>query len=198
MHSDYITIPGATIDELTHAFMMEYRDFRFPVDVILVAGYADILDGRSRDAIIESYSQFTRAVLEANSGHTGTNTVAICNLPYAPQLSWFEDNGPLPYNHLGNQLLKLEFLNEAILSLNLDNRITEFPCLHKFGVRNYTKKYVDRYGQTHHRRIKQHRLDHWLGDDPARKLYLVNEQKFKVGAAVNKYFSLRTNWELLD
>ena len=38
----------------------------------------------------------------------------------------------------------------------------------------------------------------WLGDDHARKLYLVNEQKFKVGAAVNKYFSLRTNWELLD
>ena len=198
IHTDYITIPGATIDELTRAFSVEYRDFRFPLDVIMVAGYADILEGRSRYAIIESFSQFSRAVLATNSGHDGVNTVAICSLLYPPQLAWFDDNGPLPYHHPGNQLLKLEFLNEAILSLNLDNRVTEFPRLHKYGIRNYTKRYVDSFGQIHNRRIKQHRLDHWLGADPARMLYLVNEQRFKVGAAVNKYFSLRTNWELLN
>ena len=196
IHSDYITIPDATIDELTHAFSVEYTDFRFPIDVVMVAGFTDILRGRSRYNIIDSYTRFTRAVLDATSGHAGVNTVAICNLPYPPQLTWFEDNGTMPVHHPGNQLLKLEFLNEAILSLNLDNGITEFPRLHKYGIRNYTRRSVDSYGQTHHRRIKQHRMDHWQGNDPARMLYLISEQRFKVGAAVNKYFSLRTNWEL--
>ena len=93
-----------------------------------------------------------------------------------------------------NDLLKLEIINECILSLNLDNGITEFPRLHKYGVRNYTKRWIDRYGQEHQRVIKRHRFEHWREEEPARMLHLVNEQRFKVGAAVNKYFQLRTHW----
>ena len=41
-------------------------------------------------------------------------------------MTWFPDNGHLPENHGGNDLLKLKIINECILSLNLDNGITKF------------------------------------------------------------------------
>ena len=67
------------------------------------------------------------------------NTVVVGELMYAPQLTWFNDNGPLPPNHGGNKLYDIEWLNEAILALNLDNGVTEYHRLYKYGVRNYTR-----------------------------------------------------------
>ena len=163
------------------------------MDVVLIAGYNDLILGRSREDIMESFRQFSQLVLDASTDQRDRNTVAICNMVYPPQIAWFPDNGPLPPNHRGNELLKLEILNECILSLNMDNGITEFPRLHKYGVRNYTKKWVDRYGQERHRQIRRHRFEHWREEDPSRMLHLINEQRFKMGAAINKYFLLRTN-----
>ena len=54
-HIDYLTIAGARISALLNAFQIEYvvnpppRD----LDVVLIAGYADIVDGYARDYIIE-------------------------------------------------------------------------------------------------------------------------------------------------
>ena len=194
MHTDYITIPGADIDTLSNAFRLEYgQNVSRPLDVVLVAGYNDLALERSSREIMRSFQNFADIVLNCGSG-TDTNTVAICNMMYPPQIAWFPDDGPLPVNHGGNNLFRIEWINECILALNLDNGITEFPRLHKFGVRNFTRRYTDMYGQEHHRRIKAHRFEHWVEPDPAKKMHLVNEQRFKIGAAVNKYFSLRTTW----
>ena len=140
MHSDYITIPGATIDSLANAFRLEYGQSTRPMDVVLIAGYNDLVVGRSRADIMQSFRRFTQIVLNASPRDQEKSTVAVCNMMYPPQITWFPDNGHLPENHGGNDLLKLEIINECILSLNLDNGITEFPRLHKYGVRNYTKK----------------------------------------------------------
>ena len=86
----------------------------------------------------------------------------------------------------------IEWLNQAILSLNLDNGITEYHRLYKYGIRNCTQKYVDMYGHEHHRKIKMHRFAHWREQDPARMLHLTNVQRFKMGAAINNYFVCRT------
>ena len=198
MHADYLTIPGATIDTLTAAFRKEYcsQPFHLPVDVVLAAGYADILQGRSRQLITESFRSFAAAVLEScTNPRLIENTVAICDLIYHPQLAWFPDDGPLPENHLGNKLFTLEWLNEVILSINMDNGITEFVRLHKFGIRSGTRRRIDQFGQEHHRQIRAHRFEHWRGGDVTRMLHLNNAQRFKIAAAINKYFSLRTNWE---
>ena len=198
MHCDYISIPGATIDTLTHAFRLDYVEkvHPKPLDVVIVAGYNDMINGYTRQSIMDSFSRFTDYVKMAGSEHHGqTNTVAVSNLMYAPQLSWFPDNGPLPYNHKGNQLEKIHWLNQAILSLNLDNNITEFHRLHKYGVRDYTRKETDQYGQVHLRKIKCHRFEHWREPDRAEKLHLTNNQRFKMGAAINKYFVQRTQHE---
>ena len=38
MHSDYIIIPGATINSLANAFRLEYGQSTWPMDVVLIAG----------------------------------------------------------------------------------------------------------------------------------------------------------------
>ena len=197
MHCDYISIPGAIIDDLTHAFRLDYVEkvHPKPLDVVIVAGYNDMVNGYSRQSIMESFTRFADYVKMAGIQHGMKNTVAVSNIMYAPQLSWFPDNGPLPRNHQGNQVEKIDWLNQAILSLNLDNNITEFHRLHKYGVRAYTRKETDQYGQVHLRKIKCHRFEHWREHDPAEKLHLTNSQRFKMGAAINKYFVQRTQQE---
>ena len=194
MHVDYISIPGASIDTLTHAFRLDYVEkvHQKSLDVVLVASYNDIVMGYSRHKIMESFTRFADYVKMAGIHHGKTNTVAVSNLMYAPQLSWFPDNGPLPHNHQGNQVEKIDWLNQAILSLNLDNNITEYHRLHKYGVRDYTRKETDQYGQVQLRKIKCHRFEHWRELDRAQKLHLTNKQRFKMGAAINKYFVQRT------
>ena len=195
MHCDYISIPGATIDTLSQAFRLDYVEkiHSRPLDVVLVAGYNDIVIGRSRESIMDSFLRFTNVVKNAGSTlHQENNTVAVSDFMYAPQFSWFPDNGPLPSNHQGNQIEKLHWLNQAILALNLDNNITEFHRMHKYGLRDYTRKYVDQYGQEHQRKVKCHRWEHWREIDRASMLHLRNDRRFKMGAAINKYFILRT------
>ena len=195
MHVDYITIPGAKVDTLTNAFSLDYVSKPHPraIDVVLVAGYNDLLAGCSKQELMNSFLRFTTTVM--NAGPTDPaqrNTVVVSDLMYAPQLTWFEDNGHLPSNHPGNRIYELEWLNQAILSLNLDNGITEYHRLYKYGIRSYTRKHEDMFGNVHHRKIKMHRFEHWREQDPTRMLHLSNEQRFKMGAAINKYFVCRT------
>lgn len=58
IHLDYITIPGATVKELHHAFRAEYGNIHRPVDVILVAGLNDISRVSSADKIIRDIIDF--------------------------------------------------------------------------------------------------------------------------------------------
>ena len=111
------------------------------------------------------------------------------------KLAWVPDDGPLPENHLGNKLITLEWLNKVILSKNLDNGITEFVRLHKFGIRSGTRRCIDQFDQGHHKQIRARCFEHWRGGDVTRMLHLNNAQRFKIAAAINNYFSLRTNWE---
>ena len=195
MHVDYITIPGAKIDTLTNAFCLDYVSKPHPraLDVVLVAGCNDLLAGRSKQEIMNSFTRFTTSVMNAGPPNSEVkNTVVVGELMYAPQLTWFNDNGPLPPNHGGNKLYDIEWLNEAILALNLDNGVTEYHRLYKYGVRNYTRKHEDKFGNQHHRMIKMHRFEHWREQDPCRMLHLTNEQRYKMGSAINKYFVCRT------
>ena len=196
MHVDYLSIPGANLETLTAAFKYEYHDkpFNKPLDVVLIGGYNDIREGSSRTVIMERFRSFCDAVLSV-APKDEVNTVAVSDLMYPPSLAWFPDDGQLPHSHNGNLLHILEWLNEAILSLNLDHWITEFHRLHNYGIRVYTKRGRDMFGQYYERRIRQHRFDHWQGDQRHMKTHLINEQRFRLGAAINKYFSLRTTTE---
>ena len=103
MHVDYLTIRGGYIHELIDTFRLEYERLQQskPLDVVLVAGYADLLSGHSRDFIYEGFKRFADCVLTLGTKLAPgcTSTVAIASMMYPPKLAWIRDNGPEPYNY---------------------------------------------------------------------------------------------------
>ena len=195
MHVDYITIPDSSIETLKDAFKADYvtKPPKQPLDVVLIAGYKELKMGYSVREIENKFRNFAETVLAVKVDGVDS-TVAISDFMFLPSLAWFPDNGALPKNHQGNMLNKVEFMNEIILSINLDNHITEFHRLRKYGIRLYTHKEKDRYGHEHRRRIREHRFDHWKEHDRAQKSTLKDSLKFKLGSSINKYFALQTKW----
>ena len=190
-HTDYITIPGATLETLLHAFKQDYATHPRPMDVYLVAGYNDLVQGHSRDYILDWIKYFVEYVLKLPPKDNSPNTITIGTFFYPPQLAWFKDNGPEPPNY-HNQKDKLNWLNRKISELNLENKREEYVGIHKFGMRVMTRKTKDRYGNEQHRHIKKHRWEHWRESDKTRMLHLNNDRRFKLGKAINEYFVLRT------
>ena len=66
MHIDYITIPGATIKNLHHAFISEFKGAYCPVDVLLVGGVNDVLQGRTAEQVLADILNFKISVLSMN------------------------------------------------------------------------------------------------------------------------------------
>ena len=194
-HCDYITIPRACIEDLIHAFRLDYdQEWQTkPLDVVMVAGYNDLAKGYGREFINHGFKEFSNVVLQqGNRSHPLTpNTVAIASLMYPPQLAWYPDNGREPAGYV-NQMEKIHWLNYKINQLNLANNVPHYPRFHTYGVRTATRRWIDVYGQEHHRNIKMHRWEHWREAEPTQMLHLNNERRFKMGAAVNSYFVIRT------
>ena len=195
MHTDYVTIPGASMDTLFKAFRLECAMLPLdkPMDVVLVLGYNDLVKGHSRDWMMDCLNCFTSFISElANKNHPGIpNTVAIATLMYPPQLAWFHDNGPEPANYV-NEKEKIDWLNKQIHELNLKNSCPFYPRFHTYGVRTSSRTFTDRYGNKHVYSVKYHRWEHWREEDRANMLHLRNDRRFKMGQAVNNYFILRT------
>ena len=195
MHCDYITIPGACMDVLYHAFRTECAMLPpdKPLDVVLVMGYNDLVKGHSRDWMLDCLKCFSNLVFDlAKKNHPNTpNTVAIASLMYPPQLAWFNDNGPEPANYV-NEKEKIDWLNAQIHELNIQNSSPYYPRFHTYGVRTSTRVSKDRYGKQQKYHVKYHRWEHWREEDRVTMLHLRNDRRFKMGKAVNNYFVLRT------
>ena len=63
IHVKQLTIPGATLRSLHHAFMAEYSNCYKPFDVLLVGGLNDAMRGRSAEDIIQDIQAFKVDVL---------------------------------------------------------------------------------------------------------------------------------------
>ena len=189
-HIDYLTIPGARISALINAFKIEYADNPLPVnlDVVLVAGYSDIVEGYARDYILDKMYAFADLITSIPTISDGRHTVTIASLMYPPQLAWFPNNGPLPYEGYKNNKDKIDWINQEIKKLNMKLEVKFPPCFHTYGVRTSNKKRFDRYGQLYTRAVKSHRWEHWHEPEPRNMLHLCTERRFKMGAALNNYF----------
>ena len=192
-HVDYITISGATLETLFHAFKLEYSHHVYPVDVFIVAGYNDLVKNHSRDFIIEIIKRFGEYVreLKYKDNSPNTNTVTIGTLLYPPQLAWFVDDGPEPPNY-NNQKEKIDWINNKIDKINNENGMKFYVGVHKYGIRVVTRKHKDEYGQEHHRHIKKHKWEQWRETVRTNMLHLTNDRRFVLGKAVNEYFMHRT------
>ena len=195
-HVDYVTIPGATIETLTHAFRLDYLDkvHHKPLDVVLVGGYNEFIKGLTRDQINYKFPQFCDLVKLIGIRHNpdNPNTVAVATLMYPPQLAWFPDNGPYPTPDYVNQREKIDWLNNQIQLRNTENGVPIGVGFHTYGVRKATRQYKDQYGQVHQYVTRSHRWEHWREDHPARMLHMKDHRRFKMGIALNNYFVQNT------
>ena len=195
VHVDYLTIKGGYIHELIEAFMLEYEHHSHakPLDVVLVAGYADLLRGHGRDFIYEGFQHFCDRVLSvgAKIAPNAKSTVAIASLMYPPKLAWFRDNGPEPYRY-ENRKEKINWLNSKIDQLNLRNSITIYPGFHTYGLRVDNITTTDDHGVEVKQHTKSHRWGHWAEGPRREKFTLTHDRKFKMGHALNNYFLYRT------
>ena len=195
MHTDYITIPGACMDTLFHAFRLDCDILPpdKPIDVVLVMGYNDLVKGHSRHWIMECLNCFCRYVTDlAQKSHPDTpNTVAIATFMYPPQIAWLYDNGPEPPNYV-NEKEKIDWLNTQIHELNVKNSCQFYPRFHTYGIRTSTRTTTDLFGNVKSYHVKLHRWEHWREQDRTRMLHLRDDRRFKMGRAVNNHFILRT------
>ena len=191
LHSDYVTIPGATLDEIFHAFKLEYSYHTKPMDVFVIAGYNDLVRNHSRDMIVNTIKEFVDYVHGLTNEDNVANTITVGSFLYPPQLAWFRDDGPEPDNYV-NQKEKIDWINSKVDSMNVEHGMAHYPGIHKHGTRVTTKKYMDEHGQLKTIHLKTHRWEQWRETDRLRMLHLTNERRFILGRAINEYFINRT------
>ena len=194
-HRDYLTIPGGKIANLYDAFVVEYGKEPRGIDVVLVAGLNDVAREYSREYIMYCIRQLREAVdRQADAYHPQVrNTFAVATLLYPPQLAWFLDNGPIPYQGYVNYREKIDFLNQEIMRNNYENGINFAPKIHTLGIRTDNKKVRDRYGNITIRHTKSHRWEHWREEDPGCMLHLSNARRVVLGKAIGRYFTVNTD-----
>ena len=185
-HVDWVTIPGAKISDLLLAWRADYQKEVRPMRILLVAGLNDLVKGGSRDSVMSAITEFRSAVDHQNRYHPGAqNQFAVSPLLCPPKLVWYEDNGPIPQDHLGNRREELDLLNNDILSFNAQSGLVHIPHFNTLGVRRTKLWYED--GSW--RNILQHRWNHWRASEAVSdKLHLVDGLRVKMGRMVLKYF----------
>ena len=191
LHTDYVTISGATLDTLFHAFKIDYSHHTTPMDIFIVAGYNDLVKNHSREYIVDTIKKFCEYVRQLPNEDNSINTVAVGTLLYPPQLSWFVDNGPEP-EHYTNQKEKINWINGMIDQLNIEHGVASYVGVHKHGIRVVTRKWVDKFGQQQVRHIRKHRWEQWREQVRSNMLHLTNERRMVLGKAINEYFINRT------
>jgi len=83
---EQLTIPGATVRILHHAFLAEYEFGDLPVDVLLVAGLNDLLRGSSVDQLMQEIQNFKMDVLNLKRDG-GKSTFGCTTLPQPPKFT---------------------------------------------------------------------------------------------------------------
>ena len=94
LHVDYITIPEGCIEDLVHAFRLDYElsEQQNPLDVVIVAGYNDLLKNNSRTFIMEGFRHLSDLVLnlDKNKQPGNKNTFAVASFLYPLAYSGFQ------------------------------------------------------------------------------------------------------------
>ena len=182
-HVDWVTIPGATIDELDYAWSMDYEKCARPMRVLLVAGINDLINGGNFDTVTNRILQLKNTIDENNQYHPEVeNELVVGTLLNPPIVTWFDDNGPPPENHI-NRLDEIMRINNWIVEFNASyNQVT--PRLHRFGVKR-GKDYVNGVYTAY----TIHQFSQWKQAETLNETKHLNDYwKTRLGAAVIHHF----------
>ena len=197
MHIDYITIPGATIKDLHHAFISEFSGVYRPVDVLLVGGVNDVLQGRTAEQVLSDILNFKKSVLSLNqdpgSGHL--SSFAVATVPFPPMMTVMPGESRRIYN---NKLLIMVDLTTGIREMNRNgvNPITGLPL----GEYNTPTFHIwGREGGAEDKLIGPRNLletisdvrdKEWREDNHDRMLHLSDKARIRMGRSCIKYFKV--------
>ena len=185
-HVDWLTIPGATVEELLFAWQVEYgREVR-PMRILLVAGLNNLIKGGDFESLTTQYKRFgDNASYQSSRFHPGkNNSFAIAPLLPAPKLVWFPDNGPTSPGYV-NRRDEVASINEWIKTFNYKNGIYQVPAFNTLGTRTTKKKLVGG-AQVE---FKTHRWNLWRASEAYEdKLHLVDKERVRMGQYLLKYF----------
>ena len=124
-HVDWITIPGATIDQLSYAWRLDYLQEVRLQRVLLVAGLNDLIKGGNVATVLESILSFRDDILSQNRylAVNKINKFYVTPMLTPPNFAWFRDNGPKPrfYNNRLGEMLEL---NAWIKEFNTNNNFS--------------------------------------------------------------------------
>ena len=96
-HINWICIPGASVNQLSAAWEIEYGSETRPMDVLLVGGLVNIIRGTPGPVLVGAFKHFINLVEWQGEIHPEQpNTCAVGTLIYPPSLCWLEDDGPAP------------------------------------------------------------------------------------------------------
>lgn len=179
-HVDYISLPGATIQEMRLAFLAEYGESDSPLNVLCIPGYNDLLRGAEVQDILQEIEVFKDLVeLQAYRHHPSfPNTFGVSTMPFAPRLcrlpgqrtvsSDFED-------HFSQQ----HFINKRVLDMNSANGLPSLD-FSQLGLR---------WERGHDGVLTaRHDFDRWRETRPSRMLHLKNPIRVQMAQQIERYF----------
>ena len=183
-HVDWLTIPGATVEQLLYAWQVEYANESRPMRLLLVAGLNNFLKGGNIETLTSQIVRFGEKVKYQDIlKPQRSNSFAVAPLLLAPKLVWFPENGNPSSNYV-NRMDEVEDVNNWITIYNMSNNIKNVPDFHHMGTR-LNKRVV--YGvQTE---FKTHCWNQWRASESREnKLHLADFWRVKMGQDVVKYF----------
>ena len=184
IHVDWLTIPGATISDLSMAWKLDYQHSRRPMRVLLVAGLNDLLKGGNFESVKKELRRFEEEIVHQNRYHPDQpNELTIATMLNPPKMVWFTDNGPPPPGHR-DRGEEINLINDWIDAINSLHGKQCAPRFHTWATRTTTRE-VD--GVV--REFKTHRWNEWRATETREdKLHLSDKMRVKMGRQVIKYF----------
>ena len=182
-HVDYITIPGARINQLTVAWEIQYGKETRGMDIFFAGGLFNIKSGYGSQSIMRALKHFVELVnWQADTFHPGIkNTCTIAPLPYPPKFCWMGSNRPPPDNFV-NKVDVIKEINTKIEVMNRESGM-KAPNFTTFGLRKLKRG---------RKEITKHRLEHWRLEGEDEKLTLMDDIRVKMGRQVVKFFEYWT------
>ena len=183
-HIDWLTIPGAKIDDLMYAWRLDYHKEENPMRVMLVAGVNNLIKGEGFDQITDSIERFWWNVECQNKYHPDLpNSFAVAPILPVPKLVWYPDNGEHSPQYR-NRRAEVERLNEWIKEFNTSHGVSQVPRFGVWGTRS-TKRYVN--GVVHE--TKTHRWNDWRSSEADEdKVHLKDSKRIQMAKYIMKYF----------
>ena len=183
-HVDWLSIPGASVEELLFAWQVEYGHEERPMRILLVAGLNNLIKGGDFESLTYAYKRFQVNTNHQNKFHLGSrNSFAVAPLLPAPKLVWFPDNGQTSPGYV-NRWDEFKNINEWIKTFNTRNGIRQVPAFDHFGTRACRKKVGHQFVE-----FKTHRWNLWRASESKEdKLHLVDKERVRMGQYILKFF----------